>query len=103
MQSDENEKILCVDANNFHGWAMSEYLPHDENNFDKNVKLEDVLNTSDNSDIGCFIEVDLKNPDNITYKTKTFPFAPENKKINAEDFSVNMKKIKLILIHKQKI
>ena len=68
---------------------MSEYLPYYEINFDKNVKLEDVLNTSDNSDIGYFIEVDLKYPDNTTYKTKTFPFASENKK-NAEDFSVYM-------------
>ena len=41
---------------------MSQYLPH-EIKFDKNVKLEDILNTSDDSDIGYIPEVDLKDPD----------------------------------------
>ena len=59
---------------------MSETLPYDENKFDKNVKLEEILNTPDDSDIVYFIEVDLNYPDNIKEKTKQFPFAPENKK-----------------------
>ena len=58
---------------------MSEYLPYDEIKFD-NVKLEVILNTPDDSDIGYFIEVDLKYSDNIKQKTKIFPFAPVNKK-----------------------
>ena len=33
---------------------MSQPLPHDEIKFDKKVKLEDILNTPDNSDIGFF-------------------------------------------------
>ena len=41
--------------------------------------LEDILNIPDDSDIGYFVEVDLKYPDTIK-KTKNFPFAPENKK-----------------------
>ena len=72
---------------------MIEYLPYDEIKFDRNVKLEDTLNTLDNSDIGYFIEVDLKYPDNKKQKTKHFPFAPVNKKINPDDFSDCMKKI----------
>ena len=55
--------------------------------------LEDIKNTPDDSDIGYFIEVDLKYPDNIKEKTKKFPFAPVNKKINPDDFSVCMKEI----------
>ena len=58
-----------------------------------NVKLENILNTPDDNDIGHFIEVDLKYPDKIKQKTKHFPFAPENKKINPDDFSVYMKLI----------
>ena len=50
---------------------MSEHLPHDENKFDNNVKLEDILKTPDDSDIGYFIEVDLTYPDNIKEKTKS--------------------------------
>ena len=34
----------------------------------KNVELEDLLNTSDDSDFGNFIEVDLSYPDNIKGK-----------------------------------
>ena len=29
VQSDDNIKILYVDANNLYGWAISEYLPSD--------------------------------------------------------------------------
>ena len=93
--SDDDKKILYVDANNLYGWAMSEYLPYDEIKFVRNVKLEDILNTPDDSDIGYFIEVDLKYPDNIKEKTKNFPFAPVNKKINPDNFSDYMKTIKL--------
>ena len=93
VKSDENKKILYVDSNNLYGWAMSECLTYDEIKFDKNVKLEDILNTPDDSDIGCFIKVDLKYPDNIKYKTKKIPFAPVNKKINPDNFSEYMKKI----------
>ena len=38
-----------------------------------------ILNTPDDSDVGYFVEVDLKHPDNIKEKTKYFLFAPEKK------------------------
>ena len=38
---------------------MSESLTYVEIKFDRNLKLEEILNTSDDSDIGYFIEVDL--------------------------------------------
>ena len=60
---------------------MSESLPYDEIKFDNNVELEDILKTLEDSDIGYFIEFDLKHPDNIKEKTKHFPIAPVNKKI----------------------
>ena len=94
MKSDENGKVMYFDANNLYGHSMSEPLPYDEINFDNDVKLEDILNTPDDSDIGYLIEVDLKYPDNIKEKTKNFPFCPENKKINPDKFGDYMKKIK---------
>ena len=51
---------------------MNQPLPYDELNFDKNVKLEDTLNTLDDSDIGYFVGLYLKYPDEIKHKTKTF-------------------------------
>ena len=94
VKSDEDKKISYVVANNLYGWAMSEYLPYDENKFDRIVKLEDIIKTPDDSDNGFFIEADLTYPDNMKEKTKRFPFAPENKKINLEEFSNYMKELK---------
>ena len=94
IKSDENKKILYIDANNLYGHSMSQYLPYDEIKFDNTVKLEDILNTPDDSDVGYFIEVDLKYPDNIKEKTKNFPFAPMNKKTNLDKFNDYMKEIK---------
>ena len=75
IQSDENKKILYVDATNLYGHSMYKSLPYDEIKFDKNVELEDILNTPDDSDIGYFIEVDLKKPDDTKEKTNRFQFA----------------------------
>ena len=52
IKSDENKKILYIDANNLYGHSMSEPLPYDEIKFEIDVKLEDILNTPDDSDIG---------------------------------------------------
>ena len=94
VKSDKNKKILFIDANNLYGHSMSEPLPYDEIKFDNTVKLEDILNTPDDSDKGYFIELDLIYPDNIKEKTKNFPFAPMNKKINPNNFNDYMKEIK---------
>ena len=70
---------------------MSQPLPYDEiemwhghPDFYMN-KLDEIFHTPKNSDIGYFIEVDLKSPGNIKEKTMNFPFCPENKKINPDD------------------
>ena len=63
--SDENKKILYVDANNLYGWAMSDSLLYVEIKFDNNVKLENILKNPDDSDIGYFVEVNIKYPNNI--------------------------------------
>ena len=65
VKSDENKKILYIDANNLYVWGLSEDLPYYEIKFDRDVKLDDILNTPDDSDIVYFSEVDLKNPDGV--------------------------------------
>ena len=59
IKSDDNKKILYIDANNLYGHSMSEPLPYDEIKFDKSVELEDILITPDDSDVGYFVEADL--------------------------------------------
>ena len=62
VKSDDNKKVLYIDATIFHGWAMSESLPFDEIQFIKNIILEDILSTPDDSDTGYFVEIDLGYP-----------------------------------------
>ena len=42
-------------------------------------KLEKFLNTPHDSDVGYFLDIDIKYPDKIKEKTKKFPFASETK------------------------
>ena len=58
---------------------MSLYWPYDGIKFVDKVKLEDILKTSDDSEVGYFVEFGLKYPDGIRVKTKNFPFCAENK------------------------
>ena len=93
VKSDDNKKILNIDANNLYGPSMSQPIPYDEIKFDNNVEVEDILNTPDDSDIEYFTEVDLTYADKIKEKTRHFPFALVNKKFNPDDFNDYMKKI----------
>ena len=98
--SAENKKILYMDATNLYGHSMSQFLPYDGIEMwhgypDKYWNwLEEILNTPDDSDIGYFVEVDLKYPDNIKEKTEHFPFCPENKTIDPDKHNDYMNKIK---------
>ena len=85
VKSHENKKILYMDATNLYGHSMSQPLPYDQielwhghPDFYKN-KLDDILNNPEDSDIGYFVEVDLRYPDDIKEKTKSFSFAPDKK------------------------
>ena len=100
VKSHENKKILYTDATNLYGHSMSQMLPYDEIEMwhgdpDKFWNwLDEILNTPDDANIGYFLKVDLKYPDNIKEKTKNFPFCPENKKINPDKYIDYMEKIK---------
>ena len=100
VKSDEDNGILYIDATNLYGHSMSQMLPYDEIEIwhghpDKYWNwLEEILNTPDDSDIGYFLEVDLKYSDIIKQKTKYFPFCPENKKIDPNKYNEYMIGIK---------
>ena len=59
VKSDDSKKILYIDANNLYWWAMSQYSPFDEEKFVKQ-SLKEILNTPDDTEVGYFLEVDLK-------------------------------------------
>ena len=60
------------EANNQHDLSMNQSLPYNELEFDRNVKLEDRIYTLDISDIGYFVEVDLKSPDEVNENSVNF-------------------------------
>ena len=100
VKSDENKKISYMDATNLYGHSICQFLPyyeiemwHGHPDLQMNW-LEEILKTPDDNEIGYFLEVDLKYPDDIKEKTKHFPFCPENKKINLNKYNVYMNKIK---------
>ena len=73
-----------MDATNLYGHSMSQPILFDEIEMWHGhpdlylIWLEEILNTPDDSDIGFFVEVDLKYPDNNKEKTKNFPFCPNS-------------------------
>ena len=78
VESDENKKLLYIDANNLYGHSMSQRLPYDGTKFENYIRLNEMLNTLHDNDIGSFLKVDLCYLYNIIQKTRHFPFCPEN-------------------------
>ena len=98
--SDDNKKIILMDATNLYDHSMTQMLPYDEIEMWHGYpdlymhKLEEKLITPFDSDSGYFVEVDLRYPDNTKEKTKIFPFCPENKGIPKDKHNEGMKRIK---------
>ena len=87
VKSDENKKISNMDATNIYGHSMSQHLPYDEIEMWSGHpdlymnKLEEILNAPDVSDMGYFLDVDIKYSDNIKEKTKNSRFAQRIRKL----------------------
>ena len=107
IESNENTKLLYIDANNLYGWAMSQYLPtgdfkkmqncHEAMQYDStlmNEITEDILNTPDDNEFGYFIECDLEYPAEIKEKTENFPLCPYQTKADPNLFSEYMNSVK---------
>ena len=64
------KKIIFTDATSLYGHSMSQVLPYDESemwngHLDLYMdKLEELLKTPDNSDIGYFVGAELNNSEN---------------------------------------
>ena len=69
--------LMYWDANNLYGWAMSQYLPYRNIALTKDVDIDTILKTDDNSKVGYIVECDLEFPIEIHDKLKEFPPCPE--------------------------
>ena len=108
IESNENTKLLYIDANNLYGWAMSQYLPtgdfkkmrsfaqncHESDSALMNEITEDILNTPDDNEFGYFIECDLEYPAEIKEKTENFPLCSYQTKADPNLFSEYMNSVK---------
>ena len=63
---------MYVGSYNIYGHSMSQPLPYDEIRIDRDVKIDDIIKTSDDSDVGYFVEVHIKYLDEMKQKTKFF-------------------------------
>ena len=70
--------ISYLDMNNFHGWAMSEYLPYGRFKWLKNVDGFDASLISEKSSMGYVLEVNLQYPNKLHVLHNGYPLAPEN-------------------------
>ena len=77
--------LQYLDANNLYGWAMCKKLPVDGFKRIDNLSIftEDFIkNYNEFSDVGYFLEVDIKYPKELFNKHKDLPFSPNREKIN---------------------
>ena len=97
VESDENSKLLYVEANNLYEWAMSQPLPSGEfekldfSQFTTQEIIKDLLMITDDDESGFFLECNLEYPVEIKEKTKTFPLCPYQTKADLELFTACMK------------
>ncbi|GFY22677.1 uncharacterized protein TNCV_2179381 [Trichonephila clavipes] len=75
-KDDEIKYLMYLDANNLYGYAMSKYLPLKDFVWsDNDLTEQDILNLSDESDVGYILEVDLEYPSDLHDKHSDFPLA----------------------------
>ena len=89
--------IFYLDMNNLYGDTMNEYLPYGGFKWVKvnNETVNRVLNKSNNSLYGYFLEVDLDYPEELHDIHNDYPLAPEKIKIEEEmlsPYSLEIKK-----------
>jgi hypothetical protein len=99
--SDYNPKevskyLFYLDANNLYGWAMSQYLPV------RNYEWEDdvakwtehrILNSHETSNEGAILEVDLVYPKSLHDAHNCYPLAVEHQSVEESQLSEHTKKI----------
>ena len=88
--------IYYHDMNNLNGYAMSEYLPYGGFKWVKvnNEAVNTILNKSDNSLYGYFLDVDLDYPEELHDSHNDFPMAAEKIKIEDDILSPYYSEIK---------
>ena len=97
-EASKNKHILYLDMNNLYGNAMSEYLPHSNSKWVKDINKikQKLMNIKSNSSIGYILEVDLEYLQELHDIHNDYPLAPEKINIPKEWLSNYCLKIKTV-------
>ena len=79
--------LWYLDANNLYGWAMSQYLPVRDFEWETPRTIEEYLEVPKDAPQGYILEVDLEYPPEIHDLHNDYPMAPEIKEIPFEQLS----------------
>ena len=87
--SKEKKSIIYWDANNLHGWGMSNPLPYGQFNWlsEKEINKLDLDSISENSLLGYVLEVDLEYPNKLHDLHNDYLLAPEKLEISSDMLS----------------
>ena len=98
-ESKESSHIQHLDANNLHGWAISQKFPVNDFKWIEDtskINEEFIKNYDENNDKGYILEVDVKYPKKLHDIHSDLPFLPKRMKIN------KCKKLVCNLLNKKK-
>ena len=107
-EKEPSKYIMYLDANNLHGWAMSQYLPTSGFRWFNKQEIENLNLSEYNQDNekGAILEVDLEYPKELHNLHNDYPLAPEKIKVTKDmlsDYSRKMAekfKVSTGLVHK---
>ena len=104
IESDENTKLLYIDANSLYGRAKSQYFPNgdfkkikfleNDDSIQCDEVKEEIVNTPDDNEYGYFIECEMLYPIEIKEKTENFPLCPYQTKADPNLSSDYMNSVK---------
>ena len=87
--------LMYLDANNLYGWSMVQSLPYKDIKFNKEITIDEILQTADDAETGYTVEVDLSFPQEIHERLKQLPPCPETRAPDEAWFSEFQKELKI--------
>ena len=76
----DRRPIWYIDANNLYGYAIMQKLPYKDFEY-SNTTLDEVLNTSDDSDYGYWLICDLEYTNECKERTSNFQLLPHGREV----------------------
>ena len=80
MANHDRKSIWYIDANNLYGYALMQKLPYKDFEY-SNTTIDEVLNTSDDSDYGYWLICDLEYSNECKERTRNFQLLPHGREV----------------------